>query len=46
MSACDIGCEMPVMDGDGDPYLMKPVEFDELLFKMEDAVADLRLVGE
>jgi DNA-binding NtrC family response regulator len=27
-------------------YLMKPVDFDELLFKMEDAVADLRLAGE
>ncbi|MDR1660649.1 MAG: response regulator [Desulfovibrio sp.] len=27
-------------------YLMKPVDFDELLFKIEDAVADLRLAGE
>ncbi|MDR2056050.1 MAG: response regulator [Desulfovibrio sp.] len=27
-------------------YLMKPVDFDELLFKMEDAVADSRLACE
>jgi DNA-binding NtrC family response regulator len=27
-------------------YLMKPVDFDELLYKIEDAVADLRLAGE
>ncbi|MDR1777412.1 MAG: response regulator [Desulfovibrio sp.] len=27
-------------------YLMKPVDFDELLFKIEDAAADLELQGE
>ena len=27
-------------------YLMKPVDFDELLFKIEDATADLRFTGE
>jgi DNA-binding NtrC family response regulator len=26
-------------------YLMKPVEFDELLFKIEDALADLEFAG-
>jgi DNA-binding NtrC family response regulator len=27
-------------------YLMKPVEFDELLFKIEDALTDIELAGE